>query len=331
MRSHKVTKGDLGSQSADQLLAELLANLNHRHENHSQHIETLKKFHNYLKVTFSRSNTLLTLSQKTQFEHELNKNIKSVSLALINCLIQYQSNLLRILALKCVLYLSHLSQFNTHLQNLNINIYIIRIIDLDLSIHETTLCIDHIRLTSQLYPQYITEAHFYCLLSSVEDVQYSLNNLILETLLELTCKYPKLACECQVFTELINYVVNVGTNGYIEVIMQTFLKCLDQADVRNRLRFDDLFASLIAPFVDFEYVGWVKQYVGHQSNPSYYVQLMGGVNKQRAAPNGATSSEPNIESVISACSQALLCVFNRYLCFKLHSETKLLKSAENAK
>ena len=104
--------------------------------------------------------------------------------------------------------------------------------------------------------------------------------------------------------------------------MQTLLSCLDRPECRDLIRFDDLFGMLIAPFVDFEYVGPLYDgYVVHKNNPAYYTQLLmmeGQKNNKSGRPNMTKSEnsahiEPKIESIIAACSSALLTVFNRFI------------------
>jgi len=316
------------SQTSAELIHELLSNLTKPtpvsdslvQSTNALRIDSLKKFHACLQATFSNSPTspltdLLTPAYKSLLTADLLTNTASLSLALISCLIQSQSNLIRLLALKCLLYLAHLPQFHQQLNHFNITTFIVRIIDLDLSINETILSIEYIRLVSQLYPCDLTEAHFYCLLASVEDPTYPLNNLILETLLELACRRPLLACQCQIFSELITYAVNVGNENEfcVQVIVQTLLKCLDRPECRELVRFDDLFALLIAPFVDFEYVPHVVEYAGHKNCPAYYTQLMGQKQQQRQQAAGGVKSEnePRIESILATCSSALLTAFNR--------------------
>ena len=260
-------------------------------------------------VTFSKSTNsnltkLLAEEDKTLFENELLAEHRTISLVLIHSLIQPDSNVIRLLAFRILLILTHLKKYHETLQNLNINTYVIRIIDLDLSLDETVMSIEYIRLICQLYPSYLNEAHFYCLISSVEDSNYRLNNLILETLLEMICKQPKIACKCQVFNELINYIVNVGNENEfaIEVIMQSLIKCLDRPECRKILRFDDIFSTLIAPFLDLEYVPIIVDHCSHKSNPSYY-------DSQQI--NFEIQKDSRIESILGTCSSALLTVFKR--------------------
>jgi len=311
------------SQSSSELIHELLSNLTRPTPSsddliqldNEQRIESLKKFHSCLKAAYSHSTTspltgLVTIEYKKSITAELLKNTATLSRLLVNCLIKSQSNLIRLLALKSLIFLAHLPEFYKNLKFLNITTYIVRIIDLSLTINETILSIEFIRLVAQLYPSDLTEAHFYCLLASFEDPNYPLNNLILETLLELACKRPLLACQCQIFTEIITYAVNVGNQNEfcIQVIIQTLLKCLDRPECRELIRFDDLFAMLIAPFVDFEYSPHIFEYVGHNNCPPYYTQLTGQKQQQNGVKAG---SEPKIESILATCSSAILTIFSR--------------------
>jgi hypothetical protein len=122
-----------------------------------------------------------------------------VSLALLRCLVQSSSAVQRLWALKAVLLLSHLAPFqHTLQQRLHISVYVNRLLDLDRSLEESALAIEYVRLLAHLQPTSIDESHFYTLLAAVEDAHYSLNPLVLETLLELICKQPRIACKCQV-------------------------------------------------------------------------------------------------------------------------------------
>lgn len=123
----------------------------------------------------------------------------------------------------------------------------------------------------------------------------------------------------QVFTELINYVVNVGTNNdfCIEVIMQVLLKCLDRPECRELVRFDDLLAILTAPFLDFHYVPHNADFTSHQAannQSGFYGQPSSNNNYMRQKSNQAASTsdaEPKMNSVLMACSSALLTFLNR--------------------
>lgn len=134
-----------------------------------------------------------------EWERALLAECQPISLALLRSLIQATSAVLRLLALKAILVLSHLSPFH-HMLNrrLNVSVYVNRLVDLDRSLDESALALDYIRLLAHLHPTAIEESHFYTLLAAVEDAQYHLNPLVLETLLELICKQPVIACKCQV-------------------------------------------------------------------------------------------------------------------------------------
>ena len=167
---------------------------------------------------------------------------------------------------------------------------------------ETALAIEYIRVILQLYPVCINATYFYCLIASVEDSQYNLNALILETLLEMSFKRPELACQCQLFTDLITYVVNAcNTNDFcIEAIMQSLLHVLDKTECRALIRFDDLLSSLIAPLVDLEYVPHL-----------YGVDFASHKSVSLSANNAST--QPDIENILNACMCALSTMFNSYV------------------
>ena len=57
----------------------------------------------------------------------------------------------------------------------------------------------------------------------------------METLLELSCKKPKLACKLRIFNELIYYIVNLSTENEfcIELIIQTFIKVMNDKECRD--------------------------------------------------------------------------------------------------
>lgn len=314
---NRLTESDIEQKPANEIVAEFLATLKSQSpdENSNQQSqllnksECMKKFHNRVKICFSNSSNstltkLLSAEDKILFENELLSKHKEISVVLIHSLIQPESNLIRILAIRIILILTHLKKYHDELQNLNINIYVIRLIDLDLSLDETALSIEYIRVISQLYPSDLNEAHFYCLISSVEDSKYRLNNLILETILEMVCKRPKTACKCHVFNDLISYVVNVGNENEfaIEVVMQSLIKCLDRPECRKILRFDDLFSTLVAPFLDLEYVPIIVDHASHKNIPTCYESGQGNLDNL---------SDPKIEAILGTCSSALLTVFKR--------------------
>jgi hypothetical protein len=250
---------EIGNEPPEQIINNFLELLNSTQKSNVEKTECMKRFLNFLKKNFSqcnKENILLNEKHEKSFEQELINKCQSVSLSLLICFIELNNNnsLYRLLAIRIILYLTHLECFHEQFQKYNISIYIVRIIDLDLSIDETSLCIEYIRLICQLYPASLNEAFIYCLLSSLEDSKYRLNNLILETLLEIIVKQPELACKCQVFTDLINYLINACTDSEfcIQIIIQTLLKTLDRPECRHLLRFDDLFSTIIAPIIDFE-------------------------------------------------------------------------------
>jgi hypothetical protein len=117
-------------------------------------------------------------------------------------------------------------------------------------------------------------------------------------------------------------VVNVGTDNAfcVEIIMQTLLKCLDRPECRELVRLDDLLAILMAPFLDFHYVPHNADFISHNQStntqPGFYGQPS---NPQPPLPNYtrqkssqvADAAEPKLNSVLMACSSALLIFLNR--------------------
>ncbi len=316
-RSFNAGKKETLIQSNDQILAEFLKCSPDSHSKETvptnARIECMINLLNCVRTIYSSSTSI---EERSKFEKDLLDNCKTISYNLISFLIQNHSNVIRLLSLRLILYLTHLSKFNQQLQQFNINIYIVRIIDLDFSIDETALAIEYIRLLLQLYPDSLDESYLYCLISSLEDSKFKLNSLILETILEITCKNPRLACKCQLFTDLINYTVNVGNENEfcIEITMQCLLKVLDRQEYRDCIRFDDLFRNLIAPFVDYEYVPmlWGSEFSSHKKSDN---------------TNSNETFEPKITEILSSCSVALLTLLNSYIglmCFSAN-ESRLLR------
>jgi hypothetical protein len=178
----------------------------------------------YLKIILKRFKLCFNKSKKSsngqskdidEFKSNLSTNTQAISIQLVSNIIQTQSNMIRLLSLRLIVYLSHFSDYYNQFELLDLNTYVIRQLDLDTSNEESAMCIEYIRLVSQLYPDNINETHFYCLTSCIENNQSKLNNFILETLLELSCKKPKLACKLRIFNELIYYIVNYTIFIYI--------------------------------------------------------------------------------------------------------------------
>lgn len=132
----------------------------------------------------------LSIKSDEIFERELENKCDCLSIGLVYSIIQMESSQVRLLSLQIILYLSHLSVFAQRFHELNINLYIVRLIDLELSWDETSLCLEYIRLLNQLWPKHLDKSIVYCLLSALEDSRFKLNYLILETLLEIVCQVP---------------------------------------------------------------------------------------------------------------------------------------------
>jgi hypothetical protein len=280
--------------------------------NDTAKVDFLKAFLSKLKCTFNSSSNVenhvveLKNEDKILFEKELYINSKEIAVGLTFNLIQSHSVAVRLISIHVILCLTHFKKFQEAFQEINLSSFIVRIIDSDLTIDETALAIEYIRLLSQLYPTCINATHFYCLISAVEDQNYLLNNYILETLLELICKRPKIACECQVFDELINYVVNFcNENDFcIELIMQTLIKCMDNAEFRQMVNLSDLFKTLLAPLVDCDYA------------PLLY----GGSSHKNNHCENSHNQEPKIKNIVNSCYTALSTIFTSYtgiMCFSV--------------
>ncbi len=268
-------------------------------------IDYLKSFLQRFKQCFNRSTTnrsqSFTETSRISFEKELISNKEPLCTLLIFCITRIESITLRLLALRSILYLTHFKSFKETFTKLGIDVYIIRLIDLNPSDEDVALAIEYIRALCQLHPNDLTKAHVYCLSSHLEDTKSKLNSLVLETILEITNKLPKLACECKIFNDLIDYVVNACPDGefFIEIIIQTLCKLIDDPECRQLLDLNYIFANLLAPIVDFDYVPLPY---ANSSNVNFF-------------KNDQTSneSEPKIELVLNACSTALNMLFSSYV------------------
>jgi hypothetical protein len=256
-KSFKIVDDDLikleTAETIETMLITTIETLNNDHPsiqfNENDKIKTLNDLLNCIETNFTSTNDLT-------FYNQIHRHLTSIVLTLLSCLIQSESKSVRLIGLKIIIYLSHLPKFHQKFNEFNIHFYIVRLIDLDQIIDEVILAIEHIRLVCQLYPNDLNETHFYCLISAFEDSSYKLNNLILETLLEMINKRPRLACQCQVLTELINYTINACNSHQFcnELIMQSLLKVMDHEECRSILKVDNLFLNLLAPIVDAEYI-----------------------------------------------------------------------------
>lgn len=312
-------ENELLNKPIDQFLKEFLDSQTPNNQSTTK-IENLKIFLKKFKFIFKQSSETALSNDRIQFKFELDQNCTKISSLLLINLLQSESNQLTLLSLRLILYLAHFDNFNLQFQNFNINFYIIRLIDLDLSIEETLLSIEYIRLLVQLYPDFITKSIIYCLLSSIEDSKFKLNNLLLETLLEIVCKRPRLACECDVFNELFNFILNVCYENEFsnEIIIQTLIKISDDPECRKLLRFEDLFSQLISPLIDIEYVPltYGPLYTQHKSQDN------------NSADNNENTTEPKLENILNSviCSlNVLMKSYNGVMCFSVN-EAKVIKS-----
>lgn len=140
-------------------------------------------------LTTTTTTTTVRDSEK-EFELALEKSHDAISIGLVYNIIQMESSQLRLLSLQTILLLSHFEIFAQRFHQLHINSYIVRLIDLDFSWDDTSLCVEYIRHLAQLWPAYLDKSIVFCLLSALEDYRYRLNFLILETLLEIACRRP---------------------------------------------------------------------------------------------------------------------------------------------
>lgn len=190
----------------DTLVDELQSHLEPNSSAHQlgDRIETLKNFLVRFKFHFNRTlpscNRVViseaaaaattAISTEQEFESALEKFHESICIGLVYNVIQMESSQLRLLSLQTILMLSHFETFARRFHELHINAYIVRLIDLDFSWDDTSLCIEFIRQLTQLWPSRLDKAIVFCLLSALEDYRFRLNFLILETLLEIACRRP---------------------------------------------------------------------------------------------------------------------------------------------
>ena len=92
---------------------------------------------------FYSGDTTLTEEYKIEFKKILLDKCKQIAVCITLNLIHLQSAALRLSSLNLLLFLSHFKKFHDEFQKLNINIYIVRIIDLDLAKDESALCFDY--------------------------------------------------------------------------------------------------------------------------------------------------------------------------------------------
>lgn len=162
-------------------------------------VESIRNFLFRIRCSFNKSsrstiNKLVTITEDEQIniESQIELNCEPISISLLYSIIQSESSQIRLLSLQTILLLTHLKSYALKFHQLNINLYIIRLIDLDLSWDETSLSLEYVRLLAQLWPAHVDKSIVYCLMSVLEDAKYKLNNLVLETLLEIICKRPGL-------------------------------------------------------------------------------------------------------------------------------------------
>lgn len=141
-------------------------------------------------TTTTTTTTTTVKDAEKEFELALEKSHDAISIGLVYNVIQMESSQLRLLSLQTILLLAHFEVFAKRFHQLHINSYIVRLIDLDFSWDDTSLCVEYIRQLAQLWPSYLDKSIVFCLLAALEDYRYRLNFLILETLLEIACRRP---------------------------------------------------------------------------------------------------------------------------------------------
>ena len=216
----------------------------------------------------------------------------------------------------------------------------LRVIDLHPANSQVALAIEHVRMLVQLYPDQLGERHVFTLMAFAENFKSDLHCLAVETLLEVACKRPRLACECKLFHDLVNFILVSGTDNefLVQLIMQCLFKVLDDDEHRALVNYDDLFSSLVAPFVDAEYVPVLygaSQFASsamllRQPLPDHHRGINFNFN---AANNNQTSSaseaeEPKIENILASCSNAIEAIFGNFVgisCFTANN-SKCLRS-----
>ncbi len=263
--------------------------------------DCLKSFLNKFNQVFNQAklNEAISETDRSNFEQELLKNCDQVSSLLMTHSYQPESSQIRLLSLRLILYLTHFEQYHLKFQSFNIKMLIIRVIDLDMSNDETALAIEYIRLLNELYTESIDKPIIYCLMSSIEDSNYRINYYLLETLLEVIIQSPKLACECNVFYDLINYIQNACNSAdfCIELIVQCLIKVADDEECRKMMKLNDLFSNLIAPMIDVDYVPLTYGPMFSHHKTKY--------NKDGTEIKRKADSDPKLAAILASCSTAL--------------------------
>jgi hypothetical protein len=246
---------------------------------------------------------------RTRFEQDLLANCDQISSLLMLHVYQCESHLIRALSLRLMLYLAHYRPYHLKLQSFNVNMLLVRLIDLDMSNEETALAIEYIRLLNELYAECIDKSILYCLLAAVEDSTYRIGSYLLETLLELVIKRPRLACECNVFYDLVSYIQNgcCKSEFELQLVAQCLLKVADDEACREMMKLDDLFSNLIAPMIDVDYVALTY---GPFYNPHKLKFDRDGA--EIASNQASESSEPRLAAaILESCSTALFSILKK--------------------
>lgn len=290
----------------DQLVSKLIESLTQ-----VQTSDAVPNKSDYLVSFLLRFKKLFGIEEQSEerqvFEKSLVDECPKLCALLLSNICQTESTVIKLASLQLILYLSHMSSFHNQFQSLGINLYMIRIIDLDRSCQEVALAVEYVRLLNELYPSHLEKSIIYCLLASLEIISveqsYVLKNYILETLLEITIKNNKLALECNVYHELIIYIQNSSQEEFcIEVIVQCIIKASEQVECEKQMRLYELFNSLVTPLIHRDYV------------PPYIRQSIDFSKKDRESEreeDEETRSRQKIQYAIKASTVAVYSVLNK--------------------
>lgn len=239
---------------------------------------------------------------------KLSEQSEAICIALLLNIIQLESSKIRLLSLRLILYLSHLQAFNSKFQQFRLENFIIRLIDLKLTEQDVSLSVEYVRLLIQLNKQFLSRSIIYCLSAAIEDPRNRINNLIVETLLEITNVRPVLACECKIFDTLIDFLLNCTPEAdfCVEVIIQCLIKTLEHPECRKLVNMESILSYVLSPIVDVDYVA-----------------LSYGSSKD---PDGPI--EPKIESIINTSMTIVYTLMKSYngLMILSLNEAKIVKN-----
>ena len=132
---------------------------------------------------------------------------------------------------------------------------LINLIDTTTSKREACLLIQFIRTNFKLYDS-IDEAYIYALFAQIENQKSETKLLCIETILEIAMKKPELVSKCKIMREMLRFVItNYPQNDVlIEAIVTVITSMLSIKSCRLDRRKDDIYNTLMVPFVDFNYL-----------------------------------------------------------------------------